>query len=286
MTARLSTLVLAALLAVTLSGCFGTPHGAAVLSCQASNADGTPVLMPQRFAVDFGTPWGRSFQNRAVNTTVANPASESGHAYCAIVEVPQEFQRTAKLQTYNTTSFTDIVGTPTVGMRFAAFGYNATMTAVDPHLVTFELQPRDGERLEVAQYGLALQHGSDGDELVQTLQPLVGTTFRILQPNQIALPLPVGAYRSLEAQGGHLRFGYVASTDVALLDRALTVSVTVVAVERASLADTPGLYGVRISPQVLGDVTPFLGGRLPSGEPATQEPSDDGHADDGHGHAH
>ena len=274
-------LVLAALAAVSLSGCFGgTPHASVLMSCTATGADGAPVPLPAQFGVDLATPWGRAFANKVVNTTVASPAVVDGHSYCAIIETPQEFQRVASTQTYDTAQFTELVGMPIVGLRFSAFGYNATMVAVDTKLVTFELAARDGHRSEFPQYGLALTHRSEGGDRVQTLEPIVGATFRILQPNQIALPLPVGSFRALPAADGHLRYGYVASTDVSLLDQPLDITVTVLAIQRDTLPAASGLYGARVSPQVLGDVTPFLGGRLPSPEPQSEAT----HADDGHTH--
>ncbi len=272
---------LAALVAVSLSGCFGgSPHASVLLSCNATGPDGAAVPLPAQFGVDLATPWGRTFANKVVNTTIASPAVVDGHSYCAIIETPQEFQRVAATQTYDTAQFTELVGMPIVGMRFSAFSYNATMVAVDAKLVTFELAARDGQRSEFPQYGLALTHRSESGDRVQVLEPIVGATFRILQPNQIALPLPVGSFRALPAANGHLRYGYVASTDISLLNKPLDVAVTILAIQRDALPAPSGLYGARVSPQVLGDVTPFLGGRLPASEPQPAAT----HADDGHTH--
>ncbi len=279
----LPLLVLAALASATLAGCFGYPPGSArpgdtvtVRYTALDPATGAVVKDTQMvsFAVGSGSSGLGADVERAVvgllpnaTTVVASPAS--ARAYTAVREAPQEFQRNAQVQTYNTTAFTQQVGTPVVGMTFPAFGYNATMLLVTPQEVTFRLDAKDGARQDFPQYGLSVVYRSEGDQLLKVLEPMPGSTFSLFYENQIALQCflpdgtlgacPVGSYEVLPAQGGHLRFGFFPGTDRTLLAKSLTFQLTLVSVKAGAPPASPaGAYGVRASPQVLGDPSAWI----------------------------
>lgn len=296
MNVRLPLLALAAT-ALLLSGCFGYPVGTAkpgdtvTVRYNATDASGMMVKSGQvatfrlgSGASGLGLDVERALLGLGVDgtATVASPAE--ARSFNAVVTAPQEFERLAILQTYNTTAFTQQVGPPTVGMTFPAFSYNATMVAVTPQQVTFRLEPKDGEQIAFTQYGLRMVYSTSGEERVRTLEPIVGTVFSLAYANQIALELPAGTFKVLEAANGMLRFGYTPGSDRALVERDLTFTLTVLTVAVGEPIEAPaGQYGRRLSPQVLGDVAPFLVEPTHADAPTGAAPTT---ASDGHAHTH
>ncbi|MEK6985644.1 MAG: hypothetical protein AABX89_04605 [Candidatus Thermoplasmatota archaeon] len=295
MNVRLPLLALAAT-ALLLSGCFGYPVGTAkpgdtvTVRYNATDATGQMVKSGQvaTFRLGSGTSGLGLDVERALlglgvdgSATVTSPAQ--ARSFSTVVKAPQEFERLAIVQTYNTTAFTQQVGPPKVGMTFPAFSYNATMIAVTPVEVTFRLESKDGEQISFAQYGLRMVYSTSGEERVRTLEPIVGTIFSLAYANQIALELPAGTFKVLGAEDGMLRFGYTPGSDRALVERDLTFSLTVLTVAVGEPIEAPaGQYGRRLSPQVLGDVAPFLVESAESSASAAAPTA----ASDGHAHTH
>jgi hypothetical protein len=266
-------------LAVLLAGCFGVPPGTVragdtvTVSYVATDASGavvaqgaTATFVAGHPAAGLGPDLGNAVVGRHANETVSLTTRLAD-----AVEAAQLFDERARVQTYNTSAFAKAVGTPTVGMNFSAYGYNATLTAVTPELVTFELLARDGLRQPFPEYGLTMVYSSQGDQLVKTLEPTPGKVFAIDFAGQIALqaihpdgtgePLPAGTYRVLPASGGRLHFAHTAGPDAALLDQDVTVALTIVTVEggQGGAPQVTGGYGARYSPQLRGDPRSILG---------------------------
>jgi hypothetical protein len=185
---------------------------------------------------------------------------------------PQLFDSRESIQTYNATLFAQQVTEPTVGLNFTAYGYNATVTATDPRLVTFRLEPKDGARDPIPRFGLTLVYSSQDGRLLQTLEPTPDTVFTL--PSTLpALNLGPGVYKVLPAQDGQLRFARYPGTDPSVAGKAVSFRLAILAMEPGDhhVAASGGAYGVRNSPQLLSDPHTALG--LPAAPLAAGQPT-------------
>lgn len=279
-------LILAIALLLPLSGCFGYPPGTVrtgdtvtitytatdLATGQILAKDATATFVAGSGASGLGHDLERAIVGHRANETFQlESRQDTGRDFSQVLEAAQEFDSRAIVQTYNTTAFEKAVTTAKVGLEFNAFGYNATVTAVDPQLVTFNLVPRDGLRQPFPEYGLTMVYSTQDGKLVKTLEATPGVVFTIGFAGQIALqaihpdgttePFPVGTYKVLPAQGGHLRFSYSAGTATALLGKDVKFDATIVSVEPGAHAApvVQGGYGARNSPQLQSDPAKVFG---------------------------
>ena len=280
---RLLPVLAAALL---LAGCFGFPPGTIrpgdsvtlkytatdLATGQVLAQDATATFVAGSGASGLGHDLERAvIGHKANDTFTLDSRGDTGRAFDQTVEVSQLFDSRAVVQHYDTANFTKALGTPRVGMNFTAYGYNATLTDVNPSQVTFRLAARDGLRQEFPDFGLTMVYSTQGGNLVKVLEPTPGKVFTIGFAGQIALrainadgttaPLPAGTYKVLPATGGNLRFSHSAGTAAALLGRDVAFTATIVSVAPGTQAPLPvtGEYGHRSSPQLQGDPRTALG---------------------------
>jgi hypothetical protein len=117
----------------------------------------------------------------------------------------------------------------------------------------------DGTRVPFPQYGVDVVYGTQGTERVRLLEPRTGSVFTIQTQDQNGPDLAPGTYKVLGLSGGKVRFATSPGTDAALVGRDLHFVVTLLDVQPGQPPAIPsGQYGVRASPQVLGDVSPFI----------------------------
>ena len=268
----MKAIVLLSIAALLASGCFGYPPGSAkpgdtvTIRYTATDSSGVVVAKDQTssFVLGAGTSGLGADVERALTGLTANATAvfvspAASRAYGGIVTQPAEFERKAIAQTYDRAQFEQAVGPAKVGLTFQAYGYNATMTKVEDTLVTFELQSKDGQHQDFPQYGLSLVYRTDGADRVKVLEPMVGTTFSIFYASQIALDLAPGSYKVMASKDGKLQFAFYPGTDRTLVDREVTFHIAILAVAPGHPPAAPsGAYGVRASPQVLGDVSAFV----------------------------
>jgi hypothetical protein len=157
-------------------------------------------------------------------------------------------------------AFEGQLGPPVMGKAFRASAlYNATVVGFDAGNVTYRLDVRDGQEIPIPTLGLKVVHHVQGDTLMRSLAPLPGATFPIdpSPTGQTPLGLPAGNYRTRGLEGDRLVFDYSPLLSE-FFGKAVRFTVTVDEVHAGVPKVVPGEYGLRSSPQLLGDPSPFL----------------------------
>ena len=291
-----TTLLLAALAALLLSGCAGLtglPAGSADLGdtvtvrYSVTDLDGNVVRSERTttFVLGSGTSGlGLGFErglrgalpNENVTFTVSDDPSL---AFGKTVEVPRALQGIPQRQDAPRRDFEANVGPAAVGQQFAAFGiYTATVTGVTADRVNFTIEAGEHQRDPVNSVGAYLVSEPDGTTIHRSLEPNVGMTFTINPPTatnpSTPLGLAPGTYKTLGATDTMLQYAHSSSGSVDLLGKDLRFKATILRLTAGSDGIQPvdGNYAARPAPYVNGDPDSVLGATA--------------HEDESDGHTH
>jgi FKBP-type peptidyl-prolyl cis-trans isomerase 2 len=286
----LPCLILLAVVAALAAGCVGVPAGAAdngdsvTITYTAKDLATGAVLRDNRsatFTVGAGDSGLGVQLEKAIRGHKAGDAftvtvhSDPSLDYGGLVEVNRTLSPIPRNQTAPRSDFTNYVGEPTLGKTFAAYGiYTGVVTGADNDTVSFDIIASEGQRDPVASVGAILVTHLDGGLLQRQLDPDVGANFTIQPPSpfqpQTPLGLQPGSYKVIGATASKLQYARSSSQSSDLIGKALSYEVAVEQVTPVEQAvPTGGNFGVRSSPQVLGDPTSVLGSPLPSSPTTT-----------------
>lgn len=285
---------LAALALVAASGCFGLPEGSADVGDQVvvrytaiDAATGATLRANQTASFTLGTggsglgiPFERELRGAMQGETVEVALDED--AATQIVEVSRALPSIPAVQSANRTAFDRSTAGPAVlGKTFPYSIYTVRVTGVTNTTVDMEIDVPANMVTPYPLLGVNLRSERVGDEVVRTIDPINGTRINIEPPTSPTAGTPFGLnpgqYIVLGATATEMQL----ATSPDFLGKDVRVRATLVRVTSTGGAGEPvdrdgdTNYGVRTSPQVLGD---------PATLDFTSAPADDaGHGDD---HAH
>ncbi len=308
------SVLLIALLLAPLSGCLGVPAGAigpgANISAVVTVTDadsGETLIFSQGMNFEVGS--GRSGLGFEFERALIGKSSDyegtlvvrddPSVAWRGPVTAQARFE-SPLVQQISLGQFSQAFGTPVEGDVFSPANsfFDYQVVAVSGDLVSYMPLPEQGQRDHVPTVGAYLVTTVEGDTLVQTLEPDVGATFRVLPPSPFnpntPLGLQPGSYRTIGGDGDTIQFEHsrVSNPDLAGRDLAIEVSIRTVQPGSNPLQEPfEGNYGMRSSTSVNGSPNPIPNfGPLSHDAAAAhddhaEEHHDDGHDDD-HDHAH
>ncbi len=258
-----------------LSGCFGLPPGSihtgdevSIRYTATNSATGEVVRSGQlaNFIVGtgasgLGAELESALRGRLPNETfTADVGRDASRDYLGIVEYDRTLDPIPIVQVHLRADVERGLGTLTLGQTFAAYQiYTGQVMALDAQNVTIQITAQDGQRNPVTSLGATYVTHIEGDNLIVAMEPDVGATFPVYpaSPPYYTPPagLEPGSYRTEGMEGDELLYSYSPSTETELVGVPLTFEVTILTVVPGSAGAQPadGNYGVRDSPQVLGD---------------------------------
>jgi hypothetical protein len=223
-----------------------------------------------RFTVASGASGlGHEFEREFVGATVDEPMQFGADALTLDVVVRRErvFGPVPLVGEISRTQFEAAFGPAVEGLEFTppqSFYLYRLETVTDTSVV-YRVLPEDGQENAVPVVGATLVTTVlNADEMLQTLEPIVGARFTIAPPDpfnpQTPLDLEPGAYRVVGAEEDELVFRFRATQFDTVIGHPLDVHATVTALTRGPdtsaqpvvMDDNTTHYGIRDSPLVNG----------------------------------
>ena len=246
-----------ALAAILASGCLGYPAGSArpgdtvtIEYTARDPATGEAILLNRTALFPLGSGESglgpdveRSLVGMQVNETrtVRSPAANRGfdgkqHLNATLGHGPGT-------TTVPTPTLRQAFGNITAGFSFSFNQYfNATVVSVGEAETTVRLVP-NGQAQEVPDLGVRVRGIALGDQVALALEPMVGTTFRLLLAVD-DLGLPAGSYKVEGRDGDRIAFAYTPAA-LDLVGRDIEVTARLVSVAPGAVPDAGGNYGAR-----------------------------------------